>query len=399
MLKFWRLKPLLSWHESNGSGNKDPWSNRGGSGPPDLDEVFSNLKKKFTGGGKAAGGSQGVPEPVFWLLPLLLLLLWLAYGIYQIKEGEVGVVLRFGKYLRMAEPGLHWHIPPPIESLEKVDIGQIRTVEVGYRTNLQAHSTNTIPQESLMLTEDENIIDIKFAVQYRIKSATDYLFNLNQQVMTLHQVTESAIREVVGNSRMEHILTRGRGDVAVQVETLVQAILDRYQAGILVTSVNMQDAQPPEQVQAAFSDAVKAREDEQRQINEAQAYRNDVLPKAKGMAARMVADASAYSAEMEARAQGDAARFLKVLEEYEKAPAVTRERLYLETMEEVYASGRKVIVDSNDSNNLMYLPLDKLINAGKPDAGLQTLSPIQAQEPGDNTSYMPRERNRGRESR
>lgn len=351
------------------------------------------------GGRKSSNLNNAPPSQVLWLIPLFLLFLWLANGIFEINEGEVGIVLRFGEQVRATGPGLHWHAPYPIERMERENIGRIRTVEVGYRTNERTQNITTIPQESLMLTEDENIIDIKFAVQYRIDNPTDYLFNLKNQVTTLHQVTESAIREVVGGSAMEYILTKGRNDITRQVHKLVQDTLNGYQAGIIITSVNMQDAQPPEQVQAAFHDAVKAREDEQRLVNEAEAYRNEILPKAQGQAARLIADADAYAAQVVEKATGEGGRFLKILKEYEKAPAITRERLYIETMEEVYAGSRKVIIDSENNNSLMYLPLDKLIQSGEPVRDIRPISTTITQPPKDDAGFLDLESNRGREIR
>lgn len=356
----------MSWNDSQGSGNRDPWGNRDNAGPPDLDALLRKLRQRFGGGGGGGtdGGGGKVVGGLVWGLLLLGFLLWLGTGFYRVNEGERGVVLRFGAYQTTTLAGLHWHIPFPVERVYTVNVGRIRTIEVGYRGSGRSAGRTAVPRESLMLTEDENIVDIELAVQYRIKDARDYLFNVRDPEITLRQVVESALREVVGKRPMEFIITEGRDVVAAQVIEMVQAMLDSYGTGISVTSVNMQDAQPPEQVQAAFSDAVKAREDKQRLINEAEAYRNSVQPQARGEAARQLADAAAYKAQVIDRASGQATRFSKVLAAYQDAPDVTRERLYLETMEQVLGDSRKVLVSADNGNNVFYLPLDKLMERG-----------------------------------
>jgi membrane protease subunit HflK len=291
-----------------------------------------------------------------------LVALWLASGFYMVREGERGVVLRFGKLASTSTPGLRWHLPYPVERVIRVNIGEIRTAEVGYRSQARSRAEAEVTQESQMLTADENIVDVKLAVQYRVKDAADYVFNVRDPDLTVQQVAESAIREVVGKSRMEFILTEGRDAVTQQAALLLQDTLDRYGTGIEVTSANMQDAQPPEPVQAAFFDAVKAREDEQRLINEAQAYRNEVVPRARGEAARILADAEAYQGQIIARAEGDTARFAQIAEQYRAAPLVTRQRLYLETMEQVLSRTPKVLM-SGDAGKLTVLPLDRLLSS------------------------------------
>lgn len=362
----------MAWNEPGNSGDRDPWGGGDGNGPPDLDEVMKNLQKKVSGifggnkggstnGAATGGGQPGLPGGLIIGGAVIALLIWGFTGVYRISEGQQGVELRFGEFKSISAPGLHWHIPKPIEWVEVVDLGQSRAVEIGYRQNSRTGQTGLVPRESLMLTRDENIIDIKFAVQYRIDDAKDYLFNILDPEGTLQQVAEAAIRQQVGETDMDSILSKDRDAVAAGVSKTIQELLDLYQSGLLITRVNMQDAQPPEQVQAAFADAVKAREDKQRLINEAEAYRNDVLPRASGEAARIMAEANAYEATLVANARGVAARFTSLREVYDKSPQVTRQRLYLETMEDVLSSNRKVMIEGDAGNNMLYLPLDRLI--------------------------------------
>lgn len=352
----------MAWNEPGNSGGKDPWGGRNNEqGPPDLDEVVRKLQDKFGGlfgqgrgkggGGAASAGSAG-------MVLVLALALWALSGIYIVDEGQRGVVLQFGSYKETTMPGLNWY-PRFIQTVETVDISSVRSMELGRRAD-----------EALMLTQDENIIDVKFTVQYQVKDARDYLFNVRDPDQTLREATESAIREIIGQSEMDFVITSGRSDVVQRIRVLVQDILDRYRAGLAVVTLNMQDAQAPEQVQGAFADAVKAREDEQRLKNEAEAYANDVLPRARGAAARLIEEANAYRDQVIAAAEGETARFLSVLAQYEKAPAVTRKRLYLESMESVLSQSSKVLVDTKGGNNLLYLPLDKLMQR---DASLSTL--------------------------
>jgi len=396
----------MAWNEPGNSGDKDPWGDRDGKGPPDLDEVMKNLQKKVSGifGGDNSGGTgrsgqgaAGIPGGLVIGGLLVALLIWGFTGIYRITEGQQGVVLRFGGFQSIASPGLHWHIPSPIEWVEVVDMGQLRAVEIGYRENSRTGQTGLVPRESLMLTKDENIIDIKFAVQYRIDNAKDYLFNVRDPEGTLQQVAEAAIRQQVGQTDMDSILSENREQVAVAVADTIQELLNLYKSGLVISSVNMQDAQPPEQVQAAFDDAVKAREDKQRLINEAEAYRNDILPRASGEAARIMAEADAYEATLVANARGVAARFTSLREVYEQAPEVTRERLYLETMEDVLSANRKVMIEGDAGNNMLYLPLDRLIKEGDNVKSIN-LSPSRVSQPMTQGS-APRTVSRGRESR
>jgi len=373
----------MAWNEPGGSGDdkdkekpKDPWgnSNKGSDqGPPDLDQIVKDMQNKVTnlfggkrkGGGSGGGGSGGSSNgsPSSTLISILVgvvFLFWAASGIYIIEPAERGVVLRFGEFVHTTDPGPHWRIPYPIDKVEIVDVDQIRNVEVGYRSTT-GREANTVPQESLMLTQDENIVDIKFAVQYRVKAADEYLFSVRDPDITLRQATESAIREAIGKSKMDFVLTQGQSDIANRTKSLIQDILDRYKTGLDVTSVNLQSAQPPEEVRGAFEDAIKAREDKQRLINNAEAYSNDIIPKARGNAARQLEESNAYRERVVAQSEGEASRFTQLLKEYKVAPEVTRERLYLETIESVMGNTTKVMVDVEGGNNLLYLPLDRLM--------------------------------------
>lgn len=362
----------MAWNEPGGSKDNDPWGNKnkgGDQGPPDLDEVIRKMQDKLGGlfGGKKGGGTgqssgKGGGAGGIGVLILVLIGGWLVYDmVHIIQPAERGVVLRFGKYVDTMQPGLNFRLPRPIETVERVDVDQIRNVEIGYRSASGGRQTTSVPSESLMLTRDENIVDAQFAVQYRIKSARDYLFSVRNPDLTLRETTESAVREVVGKSNMDFVLTEGRGEIVNRVQVLIQEILDQYQTGLVVTSVNMQDVQPPDQVQDAFDDAVKAREDRIRLINEAEAYANKVLPRARGAAARQIEEANAYKEEVVAKAEGETQRFENILQEYTKAPEVTRQRLYLETMENVLSKSSKVMLDVEGGNNIMYLPLDRML--------------------------------------
>lgn len=351
----------MAWNEPGGSGGKDPWGGRNDEqGPPDLDEVVRKLQKKlgglFGGGGSNVPSSGGMGVGGIGMILVIAFLIWLFSGIYIIEEGKRGVVLQFGAYKDTTMPGPHWY-PRFIQSVEKVDVSGVRSIELGYRAD-----------ESLMLTQDENIVDVKFAVQYQVKDAQNYLFNVRDPDLTMREATESAVREIVGKSEMDFVITGGRSEVVNRAQQLTQDILDQYKTGLVVTQLTMQDAQAPQQVQGAFADAVKAREDEQRLKNEAEAYSNDVLPKARGRAARLIEEANAYKEQVIAEAEGETSRFLSVLEQYRKAPIVTRKRLYLDTIESVLHKSSKVVVDTKGSNNLLYLPLDKLMQRGSTSA-------------------------------
>lgn len=362
----------MAWNQPGGNGSKDPWGDRGNQqGPPDLDEVLKKLQawlgRTFggskTGGGKPAtrGGGFSLPGGRGLLLIVAVLFVgWLLAGIYIVDPPEQGVVLRFGKYLKTTGPGPHW-FPKFIDDVEKVNVDRISQEEIGFRS---AGGGGSVANESLMLTEDENIVDLKFAVQYRIKDPAAWLFNVLDPDNTLRQATESSVREIVGRSTMDFVLTEGRNAVAVEARELTQEILDSYGTGLLITSVNMQDAQPPKEVQEAFFDAVKAREDEERFKNEARAYREDILPRARGDANAIRQQAEAYKAQVVAASDGETARFLEVLAEYQRAPEVTRERLYLDAIESVMGRSSKVLLNAPGSNNLMFLPIDRMLGKG-----------------------------------
>ncbi len=338
---------------------------RNNEGPPDLDEVFRDLNKKLNGlfgkknndsGGNQPSSGKGFDLPVLPILALIVAI-WLATGFYIVDQGSLGVVQTFGKYTTTTEPGPRWHWPYPIESVNVVNMEQVRRLEVGYRTNGEGTGGKTKqPKEALMLTEDENIIDLQFAVQYKLKNAKDYLFNNRSTDDAVMSAAETAIREVVGKSKLDDLLQKGLADTSERM----QAILDSYKAGVTITSVSLQSAQPPEQVQQAFEDVNRANQDYQRQINEGQAYANEVIPKARGNASRLSAEAAGYKLKVENEAKGNASRFEQILTQYNKAPEVTRERLYLDAQEQILSNTSKVIVDQK-GGSLLYLPLDKLM--------------------------------------
>ncbi len=350
------------WGKKPGGGNQ---------GPPDLDEIWRNFNKKLGGlfgkrggggGNESGGGGGGGPSNAqigggAGVLAGVVLVVWLATGFYTVNEGQQGVVLRFGKFSETTGPGLRWRIPYPVESKEIVNVAKVNSVEVGYRNSVKSK----VPKESLMLTDDENIVDVQFAVQYVLKNPRDYLFNSRSPDDSVLQAAETAIREIVGKSTMDFVLQQGRADVAARAKALMQVILDRYGTGISISNVTMQDAQPPDKVQHAFDDAVKAGQDRERQKNEGQAYANDILPKAKGTATRLLQEAEGYRQRVVQEAEGDASRFTQVLTEYAKAPQVTRERLYLDAMQQIFANTTKVVVDQKGGNSLLYLPLDKIL--------------------------------------
>jgi membrane protease subunit HflK len=345
--------------------NEPQWGKKNNEGPPDLDEILRKLQQKISAllgfrprppgspnsnMGNAVGG--GMAFVVF-----LIIAVWLASGFYIVDEGRRGVVLRLGKYVETTQPGPRWHIPYPIESVEVVNVSQVRTREVGYRGNPKYKQ----PQEALMLTDDENIVDIQFAVQYTLKSPEDYLFKNREPDDNVLQAAETAIREVVGKSSMDFVLSKGRSEIAASVKKLMQEILDRYETGINVTTVNLQSASAPEPVLPAFEDVVRAQQDRERFKNEGQAYANDVVPKAQGIKSRLIEEANGYKQSVINTAQGDAARFRAILAEYERAPQVTRERMYIDTMQQILSATSKVIVDQKGGQNLLYLPLDRIM--------------------------------------
>ena len=407
-----------------GSDNNQQQNNDGkkpAGGPPDLDQLWRDFNQRITrlfagkgsgGGGNGSGGDGGSFLPGMrgagigaGVIAAIVAFLWLISGFFIVQEGQTGVVLTFGKYSHMTPAGFNWRWPAPIQSHEIVNVSQVRTVEIGYRNSVR----NKQGKESLMLTDDENIIDIQFAVQYKLKDASQWIFNNRDQEEMVRQVAETSIREIVGRSKMDFVLYEGREKVAFDVAQSMQLILDRYKGGVQVTNVTMQGVQPPEQVQAAFDDAVKAGQDRERQKNEGQAYANDVIPKARGAASRLAEESEGYRARVVASAEGDAVRFKQVLSEYQKAPGVTRDRMYLDTMQQIFSSTTKVMLDTKSSSNLINLPLEKLLSqaaleaaSSKPAAAApapaEPIATMEIQRPKDSRTRDSRE-SRDRETR
>ncbi|MBD3647248.1 MAG: FtsH protease activity modulator HflK [Pseudomonadales bacterium] len=340
----------MGWNEPGGGRDKDPWGNRGDQGPPDLDEAFrklqSNLTGIFRGGGGGASGSGGsLSGRMIGAIAAAILLIWAAFGVYTVDEQERGVVLRFGAALNdVVMPGLHWN-PPLIDRVMVANVTRVRSW----------------PHESEMLTEDENIVKAKMTIQYVVDDVRQFLLEVREPEISLQHATESALRHVVGSSEMHAVLTEGRAALAQDVKTRVQDYVNLYGTGILVSQVNIDETAPPDAVRAAFDDVIKAREDEVRFRNEANAYANQVVPEARGEAQQLREQAQAYKERVIARAGGDAERFNKLYFEYSQAPEVTRERMYLDTMESVMSNSTKVMVDVQGGNNIMYLPLDKIV--------------------------------------
>jgi len=355
----------MPWNEPGGN-DKDPWGNSGnkgksngsskGNGTADIEDITRKMNEKLGGlfGNKKSGSSKGSDGPsgtALAIIGIVLLGAWLATGFYTVDSAQRGVEFRFGAYTETTKPGLHWHVPYPVDTVELVDIDRSRTAE----------------DRTHMLTKDENIVDIGVAAQYRIKNPEDYLFNVyladyerNQSIGTLHQVMRSAVREIAGRNTMDSILKENRGSIAPDTQQVMQKVLDSYKSGLEVIKVNVTYAEAPQEVKDAFDDANRAREDKDRYKNQAETYAKKVVPVAEGKASRLSEAATAYTGRIVAQAEGDASRFNQLLAEYQKAPAVTRKRLYLETMEAVYENTNKIMVDTKSGNNLMYLPLDKL---------------------------------------
>jgi len=369
-----------NWGRGGSRGPQGPGG--GNQGPPDLDELWRNFNRRLSelfGRRRRGGGDEPPTPPSSWrfgggagVLLALVLAVWLASGFYIVVEGQRGVVLTFGRFSQETGPGLRWRLPWPIQSNEIVNLQQVRTLEIGYRNNVRTK----VLKESLMLTDDENIVDLQFAVQYVVTDATKYIFNVRRPDESAMQIAETAMREVIGKNRMDAILYETQVDIANKTRDLMQVIHDRYGTGIQISAVTVQNAQPPEQVQAAFDDAVKAGQDRERQKNEGQAYANDVIPRSRGAASRLLQEAEGYKQRVIANAEGEASRFKQVLAEYAKAPAVTRERIYIETMQQILASTSKVMMDFRGAGNLLYLPLDKLMQQG----GAAALSESQASQ-------------------
>ena len=343
----------MAWNEPGGGDNKprDPWGG-GDQGPPDLDEALKRLQEKFGGlfgGGKSGGsggsaGGGGISKALLGLLGAGALVVYGLMGFYQVDEQERAVVLRFGKYLSTSQPGLQWN-PPLVDEVIKVNTTKVRDGRL----------------REIMLTQDENIVEVQLSVQYVIDNPEKFVLKVRDPERSLGHAAQSALRHVVGGTQMDLVLTEGRAQIAADVKQRLQEYLNAYETGILVSQVNVDESKPPSQVQSAFDDVIKAREDEERVKNEAQAYANGIVPEARGQAQRQIEEASAYKEQVIANAEGEADRFSKLLAEYQKAPKVTRERLYLDAIEGVYGNSAKVMVDVDGSNNMMYLPLDKLV--------------------------------------
>jgi membrane protease subunit HflK len=385
------------WGRGGGSNNANDGGRDGerkpqrpSDGPPDLDELWRDFNRRLNnlfgrrGGGRPSGGGLGGLRPDgkgagvgLSAVIAVIALIWLGSGFYIVPEGQVGVVTTFGRYSETTPPGFRWRLPWPVQSSELVNVLQVQRAEVGVRGRPERL------KEALMLTDDENIVDIQFEVQYRIKDdgATDYLFNTRNPTAAVMQSAESAMREVIGRKTMDAVLYESRQQIAIEVRERMQQMMDRYATGILITTIAIQNAQPPEQVQAAFDDAVKAGQDRERQINEGQAYANDVVPRARGLASRLMQESEGYRTRVIESAQGDASRFRQVLTEYQKAPAVTRDRLYIETMQQVFNNTTKVMVDSRQGNQLLYLPFDRLMQQALQDAGTPRPAPPATEAP------------------
>ncbi len=398
---------------NNGNGPRGQGPNQG---PPDLDELWRDFNRKLGGlfGGKGGRGNQN-PNNRFGgngggngggggfqpdmksagigvgLIAGVVVLIWLGTGFFIVQEGQQAVITQFGRYQSTVGAGFNWRLPYPVQRHEVVSVTQLRSVDVG-RDNI-VRSTGL--RESAMLTEDENIVEIKFAVQYRLSDARAFLFESKSPTDAVVQVAETAVREVVGKMRMDSVLAEERDQIAPRVRTLMQSILDRYKVGIVVEGINLQQGgvRPPEQVQAAFDDVLKAGQERERAKNEAQAYANDIVPRAVGTASRLKEEAEAYKARIVAQSQGDGDRFRQVLTEYQKAPQVTRDRLYIESMQQVYGNVTKVLVESRQGSNLLYLPLDKIMQqsaqqgAAESAAGASTsLPPVASGTSGSSTS-------------
>jgi membrane protease subunit HflK len=344
----------MAWNEPTGGGNKpkDPWGgSNSNQGPPDLDEALKKLQAKLQGlfgGGSGGGSSRGGSSPAFSsavvvVLVVVALLVWAVMGVYQVDQQQRGVILRFGRYYDTVQPGLQWN-PPIIDSVTLLNVTKVRSISL----------------REIMLTQDENIVEVQLSVQYVIDNPVDFVLKVRDPERSLQHAAQSALRHVVGGISMNMVLTEGRVQIAVDVQQRLQDYINLYQTGILVSKVTVDESKPPTQVQAAFDDVIKAREDEERVQNEAQAYANGIVPEARGGAQRQIEEANAYKQQVIANAEGEAERFTKLLTEYQKSPAVTRERLYLDAVQQVYSETSKVMVDVEGGNNMMYLPLDKL---------------------------------------
>jgi len=355
--------------DNNDFKGESPWggpprggngSGRGGSRPPNIDEVVEKIQKlinKFFPGGKSGGA-----KPIIFGL-ILLAVVWAFSGLYRVLPDEQGVVLRFGKFVSTTQPGLNYHIPYPVETVLTPKVTKVNRLDIGFRSASDSGRTSGIgdvPEESLMLTGDENIANIDFSVFWVIKDAGKFLFKIQSPVETVKAAAETAMREVIAKSRLASILTEGRSSIEIETQEIIQSILDEYESGIQVTQVQTQKADPPDQVIDAFRDVQAARADMERSKNEAEGYANDVIPRARGDAAKILQEAEAYKQQVVAAAEGEASRFIAIYNEYAKAKKVTQERMYLETMEKVLANINKVIIDKKAGGVVPYLPLPEL---------------------------------------
>ena len=354
------LKNQSPWGAPPGGGSNNGNGSRTGQQPPNLDDIIKNFQKTFN---KFSGGKSGGSKPI--ILGLLIILgLWFASGLYRVLPDEQGVVLRFGKFVNMTQPGLHYHLPTPFERVLTPKVTKVNRVDVGFRPASdtgRSSGVGNVPEESLMLTGDENIVDINYSVFWVIKDAGKFLFNIQSPVETVKATSETAMREVIAKNNIQTILTEGRASIEIEVQEITQKILDEYGSGIQITQVQTQQADPPAQVIDAFRDVQAARADRERSKNEAEGYANDVIPRARGEAEQVLQQAEAYKKEVVAKAEGEASRFLAIYNEYKDAKQVTQERMYLETMEKVLADIDKVIIDKNASSGVVpYLPLPEL---------------------------------------
>lgn len=382
----------MSWNEEN---NHQSINNN----DSDYEQQWNNFKKKYQDKLKQQLADLNLNKMFKYSL-LTVFIAWMASGIYIVDQGNRGVVTRFDAYENTTMPGPHWHWPRPIENVTNVDVENQRFIEIGYRsTGGQRLSSGSVLPEALMLTKDENIINVSLAVQYQIKDARNYLFNVKANEKTLKQVTESVQRGIIGRNTMDYILTEGRSQVVFEIKDEMQKAMDMYKTGILITSVNLQDAQPPEEVQDAFEDAIRAREDKQRLINEAQAYANEVIPKARGASSRILQEAEGYEAKTVEQAKGEADRFEQLLVEYEKAPFITRKRLYLESKEQLYKKSNKVLLNVESGNNMFYFPMNQNHSNNSNAANKQMIMPQQINENQSSNSPVYKTRNSVRSSR
>ncbi len=396
----------MAWNEPGGPGDKDkdkdkdPWQRKKDKSPPDLDQIVKNIQNKLVGlfGNKKGGGSeQGGRRGGAGLIVIVVLAVWMLSGFYIVQQGERAVILRFGQQAGVIGPGLHWHLPFPIEKKIVINVEKLISLDLGYRRGEKGQGTSKIAREALILTEDDNIVDMEFTLQYKISNPSDYLFNVSDPEATIAQVAESAVREIIGKNTLDSVIPLGSKQIEQAVQAQVQEVLNQYKAGIQIVTAKIQKAQLPEQIKATLDDMEKARDEAGRLTNEAELYAKDLIPRARAVAARRIQEAQGYKASVIARAEGDAKRFNEIINEYTKAPAVTRERLYIETIERLLSATSKIFVDQKGGTNILNLPLDRLIQLDH--TGPSNAAP-QAQETPEAPAPSPeplRERGRERE--